>query len=142
MMNRTRRFVLAALPVAAFAVMMTGSAAASDVAGTRAAVPFAFEVNGEHFEAGRYGFEARYGTGLITMRPVEGQPVAFLGMPLGNPAEMQAPKLVFYVVDGKYYLAEVWMAGSGMGKKVPVKKEIEFTAKRGGVTRIEVALNR
>lgn len=142
MLNRTRRFVLAALPVAALLVMTSAGAAASEVGGSRANVPFAFEVSGEHFEAGQYRFEARFGTGLVTMRPVEGKPMAFLGMPLGNPLEMQAPKLVFYVVDGKYYLAEVWMAGSGMGKKVPVKKEIEFTAKRGGVNRIEVALNR
>lgn len=141
MLNRTRRFVLAALPVAAFAVMMTGGAAASD-AGTRANIPFAFEVNGQHFGSGRVTLETRYGTSLITVRPDEGRAMAFLGLPLGNPSDASDPRLVFYLVDGKYYLAEVWMAGSGAGKKVPVKKEIEFTAKQGGVKRIEVALSR
>jgi hypothetical protein len=141
MLNRTRRFVLAALPVAAFAVMMTTGAAASD-AGTRANIPFAFEVDGQHFDAGRVTLEARYGTGMITVRPEEGNGMAFMGVPIGNPYEASDPKLVFYLVDGKYYLAEVWMAGSGMGRKAPVKKEIEFTAKRGEMKRIEVALNR
>jgi hypothetical protein len=142
MFNKTRRFVLAALPVAALAVMTTAGAAASDQALTRASIPFAFDVNGQHFDAGRVTLEARFGTGMITVRPEEGKAMAFLGSPLGNPNDASDPRLVFYLVDGQYYLAEVWMAGSGMGKKVPVKKEIEFTAKRGGAKRIEVALNR
>ena len=142
MFNKTRRFVLAALPVAALAVMTTASAAASDLGRTRATIPFAFEVNGQHFDAGQVTLEARYGSGMITVRPDEGNAMAFLGSPLGNPSDASDPKLVFYLVNGKHYLAEVWLAGTGMGKKVPVKKEIEFTARRGGVMRIEVALNR
>lgn len=142
MFNKTRRFVLAALPVAALAVMTTAGAAASDLGLVRANVPFAYEVNGQHFDAGRVMLEARFGTGMITVRPEEGKAIAFLGRPLGNPNEASDPRLVFFLVDGKYYLAEVWMAEAGMGKKVPVKKEIEFTAKRGGAKRIEVALSR
>ncbi len=142
MLNRTRRFVLAVLPVAALAVMTASGAAASDVAITRATVPFAFDLNGQHFDAGRYTFECRFGNGLITLTPQEGDRHVFLGRPLGDPRTAQEPKLVFYKVDDAYYLAELWLTGSGMGKGLPVKKEIEFTAKRGGVKRIEVALKR
>ncbi len=142
MLNPTRRFVLAALPLAALVVMTASGAAASDAAITRATIPFAFDLNGQHFDAGRYTFEARFGTGLITVTPEEGARHAFLGWPLGDPSKAQDPKLVFYKVDDAYYLAELWLSGSGMGKGVPVKKEIEFTAKRGGVNRIEVALKR
>lgn len=142
MFNKTRRFVLAALPVAAFAVMSTAVAAASELGATQATVPFAFDLNGERMEAGKYKFEPMYGNWLMTVRPEEGKVVTVLSMPLGNPSNPQTPKLVFYLVDGKHYLAEVWTAGTGEGKKMPLKKAIEFTAKRGGVTRIEVALSR
>ncbi len=142
MFNRTRRFVLAALPLAAFVLMTASGAAASDTAITRVTIPFAFELNGQHFDAGRYTFECRFGTDLITLTPQEGARRAFFGRPLGDRSSAREPKLVFYKVDDNYYLAELWLAGSGMGKGLPVKKGIEFTAKQGAVTRIEVALNR
>lgn len=142
MINKIWRFIMAALPAAALLVVGTTGAAASEAAGTRANVPFAFDVNGEHFEAGHYAFEQRPGTWLVILRLEEGKASAFMGTPIGNPNGKPNPKLVFYQVDGKYYLAEVWLAGSGMGKKAPVKKAIEFTAKQRTVTRIEVALNR
>lgn len=142
MLNRTRRFVLAALPVAAFAVMSMVGATASELGATKATVPFAFDLNGERMEAGQYKFEPMYGSWLLTVRPEQGKPVTILGTPLGNPTDLREPKLVFYLVDGKHYLAEVWTAGTGAGKKVPMKKAIEYTAKSGGVTRIEVAMRR
>lgn len=142
MLNKTRRFVLAALPVAAIALMMASSAAASDLAKVRVTVPFAFDLNGAKFDAGAYTIESGYGTPLMTIVRQEGRAHAFLGHPIGNPNGAQDPKLVFYVVDNAYYLAEVWLPGNGMGKGVPVKKEIEFQARRGKVERIEVALNR
>ncbi|OHE76270.1 MAG: hypothetical protein A2107_14545 [Verrucomicrobia bacterium GWF2_62_7] len=142
MLNRTRRFVLAALPLAALALMTASGAAASDTAKTRANIPFAFDLNGQRFDAGLYIFECRFGTGLITVTPQEGERHAFLGRPLGDPSSAQDPKLVFYKVDDTYYLAELWLAGSGMGKGLPVKKEIEFSARRGDAKRIVVALSR
>jgi hypothetical protein len=142
MLNKTRRFVLAALPVAAIAFAMATGAAASDLSKVRVSVPFGFDLNGTQFEAGAYTIESGYGSALMTIARSEGRAHAFLGRPLGNPSAAQAPKLVFYVVDKTYYLAEVWLPGSGMGKGVPVKKEIEFQARRGTMQRIEVALNR
>jgi len=142
MLNKTRRFVLAALPVAAIAFMTASGAAASGMAAARVTVPFAFDLNGQQFEAGQYTIESRFGSGLITIMRNEGQSNAFLGRPIGNPYAAAQPRLLFYVVDKSYYLAEVWLPGSGMGKALPVKKEIEFQARRGGVKRIEVALNR
>ncbi|MBA3973519.1 MAG: hypothetical protein C0504_04780 [Candidatus Solibacter sp.] len=133
---------MAALPVAAFAVMVTGGAAASELGVARATVPFAFDLDGERMEAGRYVFEPAYGTWLVTARPERGKPVSFLGSPVGGPSSPREAKLVFYLVDGRYYLAEVWMAGTGAGKRAPVNKEIEFSARRGAVKRIEVAVNR
>jgi|GEM_PF-2499737 len=142
MMNKTRRWVLAALPMAAIALMTASGAAAAEMASARVTVPFAFDLNGHQFDAGNYTVESRFGTGLITVMRTEGQAHAFLGRPIGNPHSVPDPKLVFYVVDKTYYLAEVWLPGSGAGKSVPVKKEIEFQARRGKVDRIEVALNR
>ena len=142
MLDQTRRFFLAALPVAAFVILTASGAGASDMGLTRAKVPFAFELNGRHFDAGIYTLRAQWGSGIITLVPEQGSMHYFLGSPLGNRVEPSDPRLVFYMVDDKYYLAEVWFSGSGAGRKVPVKKEIEFTAKKGGVRRIEVALSR
>ena len=142
MMNKTRRWVFAALPVAAIAFMTASGAAASEMAIARVNVPFAFDLNGHQFDAGRYTVESRFGSGMITVVRQEGKSHAFLGRPIGNPYAAADPKLVFYVVNKTYYLAEVWLPGSGAGKSVPVKKEIEFQARRGKVERIEVALNR
>ncbi len=142
MLNRTRRFVLSALPLAALVVMTASGAAASDAARTRANIPFAFDLNGQRFDAGRYIFECKLGSGLITLTPEEGARHAFLGHPLGEHGSAQEPKLVFYKVDDTYYLAELWLAGSGMGKGLPVKKEVAFSAKRGDAKRVVVALSR
>ena len=142
MLTMTRRFVLAALPVAAFVVMTAPGAAASDLAAARVSVPFAFDLNGKQFEAGHYRFESRPGSGILTLAPENGAPHMLLGRPLSNAEKNFESKLVFYFVDNTYYLAEVWFAGSSASRGLPVKKEIAITAKNGKVKRIEVALNR
>lgn len=140
MCNRILRILAAVVPLVAAAVLLTFCATAADL---RATIPFAFDVNGMHFEKGVYEV-GRLGSMNVVISFTHsevGTKRALPGLPLDDKG-WQNPKLVFNVVDGRYHLAEVHMGASGISKRFPMKQPAAYTAKRGSVERVEIALGR
>jgi hypothetical protein len=140
MCNRILRVFAAVVPLVAVAVFLTFCATAADL---RATVPFAFDVNGTHFEKGVYevGRLDSMNINICFTNRDERTKRAVAGLPLAS-KNWQNPKLVFNVVNGKYHLAEIHMGSSGIAKRFPMKQPATYTAKRGGVERVEIALGR
>jgi len=106
---------VAILILAAALVLSAGPVAAVMA---RAEVPFAFQANGQAFEAGTYLFETGGWSGIMMMTDPSGRKYLMPVLPLGDPNRRVEPRLCFVRTDRGLALSEVWMnAGSG-GHKV------------------------
>ncbi len=102
----------------------------SNQGGTIADIPFAFTVANHTLPAGRYTVTRLGETSLRISSPHNQGTVV-----LTHAAEGKAPeskgKMVFHRYGESYFLSEVWVAGSGVGRKVfQSRAEEELVGKR------------
>jgi hypothetical protein len=111
---------------------------------SKATVPFAFTLGNETMPAGEYYVERMpRGFGLMIFSPV-GPGRGFATTPLGNPNATSDPRLVFEKTGGVYRLAEVWLAGSFGGNRVPpLRGQATLVGRNSGrPENVVIALNR
>jgi len=105
--------VLSLLLVAASAFAQSGT--------VRANIPFKFVVDKQALPAGEYTLTKLGVTGSITAIQRDGGKEVKLVMP--NNLETLKPadktKLVFRCYGDRYFLSEIWVAGSTLGRKLP-----------------------
>jgi hypothetical protein len=101
-------------------LLATASASAQTVA-LKANIPFNFIVNKAELPAGEYSLSNLGTTGMVTLIQSTDRQVAKMVLPnactSGQPSEKT--KLVFHRYGDRYFLAQVWTAGSDQGRELP-----------------------
>lgn len=103
-------------------------------------IPFDFEYRGKTMPAGRYEFTASVSGAFVSVLGPDGNQVAGLATPLGNPSVITPSKVVFHYDGETYHLAEIWLRGAG-GKKLTYKPRVPaVTSQANPPRRIEIAI--
>ena len=91
-------------------VVMSIPASALTPTQTKVTVPFEFIASGKTLPAGVYTFAESSAAPLLVLRNARGDAsVSFLANRVGPTMGAAKPQLVFKKVNGKHYLAEVWL---------------------------------
>lgn len=136
---RISRTILMAAAVLAF-----GSAAFGQEVNLRAKVPFAFVLGDKTYPAGEYAVEtvtANDGS-LYIKNEDKGKPALLLSdvQTAANPAKHSV--LVFHHMGNAYFLYQVWVAGSEVGREFAKSKTETLMARNGTKTgTVEIAAN-
>jgi hypothetical protein len=99
----------------------------------RATIPFNFTVSHTTLPAGDYSVSTTGGTGsILVIQGAHGQAVKLVGSNRVQASKLSdRTKLVFRCYGDRYFLAQVWMRGSQMGRellKSPLESEIAMDA--------------
>lgn len=138
------------------AMMMAAVMAAAGLASTRVAyaqdhlvanVPFAFAVGSSNLPAGEYTLRvAGNSRMLLLINRTDPNVSVIVPANSAQTVDIQAEsKLVFHRYGDRYFLAQVWQAGSAYGKQLPRsnrEKEMQLTARVEERDQVIVALNR
>ena len=112
----TRIGMLVLLSVAALAA----SANAQSGSGLKANIPFDFTVAGQRFAAGHYSITRANQTNGDLVLQVSSLDQHSRVFPITSPVETQTardkPALIFHRYGDEYFLAQVWAAGSTIGR--------------------------
>ena len=86
-----------------------------------ASVPFAFTAGDTALPAGQYRVEkVRNDSPVLLIRCTEGSPaIIVMTSPASANARQDKSKLIFHRYGNRYYLAQVWSAGSSSGRTLP-----------------------
>ncbi|HVH71773.1 MAG TPA: hypothetical protein VNB49_11770 [Candidatus Dormibacteraeota bacterium] len=84
-------------------------------------IPFAFTAGDTALPAGEYRVEKlQQGSAVVLIRCTEGSPAV---MVMTSAAETNGPhgktKLIFHRYGNRYFLAQIWSAGSSHGRELP-----------------------
>ncbi|MGD0774201.1 MAG: hypothetical protein ABSC05_15395 [Candidatus Solibacter sp.] len=80
-------------------------------------VPFAFQVNNKQFPAGKYHLTAGAGQPALLIRGVDTKQSMFgLTSPIDSKQIREYPTLVFSRYGDRYFLSQIWAAGSTTGR--------------------------
>ncbi|SRR5258708_27589110 len=107
--------------VALLAVFMVGDSVAQTIR-MKAAVPFEFIVNGSTLPAGQYtiqSFGTADGRTLLVRNTDADQKATINGIGMESLNAVKETKLVFHRYGNRYFLAQVWIAGSQGGQEFP-----------------------
>lgn len=111
--------------------------------GVRAEVPFAFTVGKTTLPAGEYAVKgAPVGNGALLIQSVEAGTSIYVP---AFAAEKSAPqtecKLIFHRYGGRYFLWQVWSAGTAIGRELPKsakEKEEALTSRREAMEEVTI----
>jgi hypothetical protein len=107
--------------VALLAAFMVGDSVAQTIR-MKAAVPFEFIVNGSTLPAGQYtiqSFGTADGRTLLVRNANVDRKTTVNGIGLESLEPAKETKLVFHRYGNRYFLAQVWIAGSEGGQEFP-----------------------
>ena len=100
----------------AFAAMMVVSVAQAQT--LIATVPFNFDVNDQHLQAGKYTIDVNAGK-VVVLRPISGGGTVLLSNSAGpNDGKRPESCLVFQRYAGSMYLTEIWSASTDEGREI------------------------
>jgi hypothetical protein len=87
----------------------------------RATIPFNFTVSHTTLPAGDYSVSTTGGTGsILVIQGANGKALKLVGSNLVQASKLSdRTKLVFRCYGDRYFLAQVWMRGSQMGRELP-----------------------
>jgi|SRR5579863_2007696 len=113
------------------ALLVTSTALGQSNQGdTIADIPFAFTVANHILSAGHYTI-TRLGEASLRISSPHNQGTVVLTLAVEGKAPESKGKMVFHRYGESYFLSEVWVAGSGMGRKVfQSRAEEELARKR------------
>jgi len=88
-----------------------------------AKVPFDFTVGNQHFDAGAYTVSTGVAQSTILVRGEENGSARFV-MTISTQADNvpERPKLVFNRYGDHYFLSQVWIGGTNLGRQLPLSK--------------------
>src|SRR5215472_18644634 len=84
-------------------------------------IPFAFTVRDTALPAGEYRVDrVRDGSSVLLIRCTEGKPaIMVMTLPASSNGPQDKTKLIFHRYGNRYFLAQVWSAGSSRGRELP-----------------------
>ena len=87
----------------------------------QASIPFAFTAGDTALPAGEYRVEkVRDGSSILLIRCTEGKPAIMVAtLPAATSEPQEKTKLIFHRYGNRYFLAQVWSAGSADGRQLP-----------------------
>ncbi len=97
-----------------------------------AQIPFAFVARETTFEAGHYEVDPTLGLGssvASVSNDSMSEHALFLTMPIEQSKIQTQAKLVFHRYGDKYFLSEIWVPGTAVGRIVPMGKTEKELAK-------------
>lgn len=115
---------------ALFRITMTGMLALAFLAATEAAsaqepllvnIPFAFTAGRTALPAGEYRVQkvAYDSSFLLIQRTDQGAATVAMSSPAEAKAKQPQSKLVFHRYGNRYFLSQIWIAGSARGRELP-----------------------
>ena len=121
---------------------MTGMVALALLATTQAVraqepvlanIPFAFTAGDTALPAGEYRVDSVWNhSPLVRIRCTEGSPaIMVMALPASSNGPQEKTKLIFHRYGNRYFLAQIWSAGSSRGRELPKsakEKEQALTA--------------
>jgi len=94
-------------------------------------LPFAFEVNNKQFPAGQYRIAAGAGQAVVQLRGVDNKQAVFsLSLPIDSKKTREYPALIFNRYGNRYFLSQIWAAGSITGRGLPAGSAEREVAQR------------
>jgi hypothetical protein len=106
----------------------------------QATIPFDFVVGNSTMTAGTYSIvPTRDGGSALLLRNTEAKS-AVMALPLGNASDVNqhGSELVFKVVNGHYYLWQIWTAGYSEGREFSVKALKTEIAQAGPIQTVSI----
>ena len=84
-------------------------------------IPFAFTAGDAALPAGEYRVEkVRESSSALLIRCTEGKPAIMVAsLPASSNGPQEKTKLIFHRYGNRYFLAQVWSAGSSRGRMLP-----------------------
>jgi hypothetical protein len=121
--------------IAAAALSFSSAGFAQEV-NVRAKVPFSFVVGDKTYPAGEYAIQtAEANTFFLSIRNENGQPQGLTQSHVSTSSRPAEPanraKLIFHRIANTYFLAQVWVGGSTVGREFPRSdRETEMATNR------------
>jgi len=106
-------------------------------------IPFAFTAGDTVLPAGEYRVDkVEGGSSVLLIRCTEGKPAIMVPtLPAASHGPQDKTKLIFHRYGNRYFLAQVWSAGSSRGRELPKSaKEKEQALAARNVTPDEVTI--
>jgi hypothetical protein len=135
---RTKLFVCA-FAVAALVFASQAFAQGTDV---KVNVPFAFETGSQHFPAGTYMIRFESNHVMLLQGPSTSGLLMTISAETLNPAK--TGKVVFQRYGDRYFLRQVWVAGSTIGSecvKSREEKQVQIALQKANATNVQLTLN-
>ena len=83
-------------------------------------LPFGFQLANQQFPAGKYQVTGGPGQAAVLLRGVDSKRAMFiLSIPLHSERTRDVSSLVFHRYGNRYFLSEIWLAGSTYGRALP-----------------------
>jgi hypothetical protein len=104
-------FILAIVRAGALLSMvlfLSGLGLAQNVATARATIPFEFWAEGHQFQAADYVFDNEFPGSATIRREGTRSSIGVSIILYAVPEEKEAPRVIFVLRDGKYFLFELW----------------------------------
>jgi hypothetical protein len=133
--------------IAAAALAFSSAGFAQEAVNVRAKVPFSFVVGDKTYPAGEYAIQtAEANTFFLSIKNENGQTQGLTRSHLSissKPAEpANQAKLVFHRIANTYFLAQVWVGGSTVGREFPRSdRETEMATNRPKTETVIAAAN-
>lgn len=107
--------------VSVLSLLLVAGSAFAQSGQIRANVPFNFTVNHTNLTAGTYSISTTGGTdSILVIQDANGKAVKLVGSNHVQASKRSdRTKLVFHCYGDRYFLAQVWMRGSQMGRELP-----------------------
>jgi hypothetical protein len=107
--------------VGVLSLLLVAGSAFAQSGQIRANVPFNFTVNHTALAAGTYSISTTGGTdSILLIQDANGKAVKLVGSNHVQASKLSdRTKLVFRCYGDRYFLAQVWMRGSQMGRELP-----------------------
>jgi len=129
-MRSTRSFMVVSAAALAL-VLAAGSATAQSSISLRADIPFEFTAAGKTMPAGEYSLRSLAPPEIVAISATDGGAQALLlTQGAASNTVSDQSKLLFRKYGDRYFLAEVWSAGSLSGQRLPVSKAERELTKR------------
>ena len=107
--------------VGVLSLLLVAGSAFAQSGQIRANIPFNFTVSRSTLPAGNYSVSTTGGTdSILVIQGVDGKAVKLVGSHHVQASKLSdRTKLVFRCYGDRYFLAQVWMRGSQMGRELP-----------------------
>jgi len=123
-------------------LLLAAAATPAQEARVKAQIPFDFVVGNQVLPAGEYAVVPEGNAQALWIRSDQAKESAMtLTIACTNSGPATSSRLVFHVVDGRYFLSQVWAQGYDQGRQLPRSKMEQQLAKNNSTEEFVLAAN-